>query len=90
MYLTGFAIMVFTSRGPNFNFFSKSSWNFWASISNDGLEQPVAYASRSLQPAEQKYAQIEHEALAIIFAVKCFHQHVYGREFTLVTDHQLL
>jgi len=59
-------------------------------VIQDGLEQPVAYASRSLQPAEQKYVQIEHEALAIIFAVKCFHQYVYGWEFTLVTDHQLL
>ena len=33
-----------------------------------------------------KYAQIEREALAIKFAVKKFYQHVYGREFVLVTD----
>ena len=59
-------------------------------VMQDGLEQPVAYASRSLQPAEQKYAQIEREALAIIFAVKRFHQYVYGREFTLVIDHRPL
>ena len=39
------------------------------------FEQPVAYASRSLQPAEQRYAQIEHEALGIIFAVRRFHQY---------------
>jgi len=43
-----------------------------------------------LQPAEQKYAQIKLEALAIIFAVKRFHQYVYGREFTLVIDHRPL
>ena len=55
-----------------------------------GVEQPVAYASRSLQPAEQKYAQIEREALAIIFAVRRFHQYLYGRNFTLVTDHRPL
>ena len=41
-------------------------------IMPDGCEQPVAYASRSLQPAEQKYAQIEREALAIIFSVRRF------------------
>ena len=53
----------------------------------NGFEQPVAYASRSLQPAKQRYAQIEREALGIIFAVRHFHQYLYGRSFTLVTDH---
>ena len=53
----------------------------------NGSEQPVAYASRSLQPAEQKYAQIECEALRIIFAVRRFHQYLYCRRFVLVTDH---
>ena len=40
----------------------------------DGSEQPVTYASRSLQSSEQKYVQIEREALGIIFAVRRFHQ----------------
>ena len=56
-------------------------------IMPDGCEQPVAYASRSLQPAEQKYAQIERKAFAIIFSVRRFHH--YGRSFTLVTDQVL-
>jgi len=53
-------------------------------------ERPVAYASRTLSATEQNYAQIEQEALTIIFAVCCFHQYVYGRTFTLVTNHQAL
>ena len=53
----------------------------------NGEERPVAYASCSLLQAEQNYAQIEREALAIVFAVRRFHQYFYGRDFTLITDH---
>ena len=56
----------------------------------NGQERPVAYASWTLSPAEAKYAQIEREALAIVFAVRKFHQYLYGREFVLVTDHRSL
>ena len=56
----------------------------------DKSEHPVAYASCTLTAPEKNYAQIECEALAIIFAVHRFHQYLYGRTFTLVTDHRPL
>ena len=56
----------------------------------DKSERPVAYASCTLTAPEQNYAQIEHEALTIIFAIRRFHQYLYGRTFTLVTDHHPL
>ena len=51
---------------------------------------PVAYASRSLTPTEQRYAQIEKECLSVVFGSSKFHQYVYGRPFTVKNDHKPL
>lgn len=53
----------------------------------NGEERPIAYASRTLSKAESGYAHIEKEALAVIFGIKRFHKYLYGREFTIYSDH---
>ena len=55
-----------------------------------GEERPLAFASRTLSKAEQGYAQIDREALGIVFGVKRFHHYLYGNKFTLITDHKPL
>ena len=59
-------------------------------IMEDGSEQPIAFVSRSLSPAERKYSQIDKEGLAIVFAVKKFHPYLHGRTFNIYSDHQPL
>ncbi|XP_046544508.1 uncharacterized protein K02A2.6-like [Haliotis rubra] len=53
-------------------------------------DRPVAYSSRTLTVTEQNYAQIEKELLAICFGVERNHQFLYGREFTVPSDHKPL
>ncbi|KAG7295105.1 hypothetical protein JYU34_022039 [Plutella xylostella] len=72
-----------------------SPWGLGAILSQidkDGVERPVSYASRSLNPAERQYSQIQKEATAIIFGVRKYHQYLYGRSepFILRTDHKPL
>ena len=57
---------------------------------NDNSVKPVAFASRTLQPAEKNYSQLDREALAVIFAVKRFHAYIWGRPFKIYTDHKPL
>ena len=70
-----------------------SSYGLGAVLSHQlptGEEKPVAFASRTLTPTEQKYSHLDKEALAIVFGVKKFHSYIYGRHFVLKTDHQPL
>ena len=53
-------------------------------------ERVVSYASRALTSVEQRYSQTEREALATVWGVEHYHLFIYGKEFTLVTDHKPL
>ncbi len=59
-----------------------------AACLHDGL--PVAYASRSLTKAEQSYAQIEKELLAVTFACNKFHDYIIRKQVIVETDHKPL
>lgn len=56
----------------------------------DGQDRPVLFTSCTLTKAQQNYAQLHREALAIVFAVKKFHKYIFGQKFTIYSDHQPL
>ncbi|XP_060774421.1 uncharacterized protein K02A2.6-like [Neoarius graeffei] len=59
-------------------------------IEPDGREAPICFASRTLSLTERNYAQIDKEALAVIFAIRKFHQYLAGCHFVFFTDHKPL
>ena len=56
----------------------------------DNTWRPVAYQSRSLSACEQRYAQIEKEALAVTWACERFNNYLLGKSFQIQTDHKPL
>ena len=57
---------------------------------HEGKDQPIAFASKSLTDAETRYANIERELLAIVFACQRFSTYLLGRSFVAESDHKPL
>ena len=55
-----------------------------------GEWRPVSFASRALSETEQRYAQIEKEALATAWACDKFAEYILGKQITIETDHKPL
>ena len=56
----------------------------------DGSERPILNISKILSATQRRYSQIQKEALSLVYALKKFHQFLYGRKFIVVTDHKPL
>ena len=56
----------------------------------EGQERVIAYYSRTLSPPEKQYCVTRMELLAVVQAVQHFHSYLYGRHFTVRTDHAAL
>ena len=56
----------------------------------DGREYVLGYASRTLSKTERNYCTTRRELLAVKHFVQHFRPYLYGREFTIRTDHASL
>lgn len=54
---------------------------------SDGVLHPVAFASRSLSPAERNYGVTDLETLAVVWAMRQYRAYLYGHKVTVITDH---
>ena len=60
-------------------------------IDSNGIEQPIAFASRTLSERETKWTIMERECLAIVWAITDqFQCYVYGSTFTVRNDNKPL
>jgi hypothetical protein len=57
---------------------------------HDEMWCPVQFASRSLSKVERSYAQIDKEALSVLFSCNRFREFLLGSKFTIRTDHKPL
>lgn len=58
--------------------------------SKDGELRPITYLSRKLKPAERNYTASEQEVLAAFYCITKLRKYLFGRSFTLITDHHAL
>jgi hypothetical protein len=56
----------------------------------NGEEKVIAYYSRCFSRSERSYCTTRKELLAVIASVKHFHHYLYGRKFTIRSDHASL
>ena len=55
-----------------------------------GEERVLAYHSRALSKPETHYCTTRRELLAVVKSIEHFHHYLYGRQFTVRTDHAAL
>ena len=83
-------LKYFNPKEPVYIECDASGTGLGCALLQDG--HPIAYASRALSTTEMKYAPIELEALAVVFACERFESYIYGRVDTVnvFSDHKPL
>ena len=86
-------LAVFDPNKPTTVSANASSYGLGAVLfqEDNNIKKPVAFVSRTLNPAETRYAQIEKECLASLWACKKFVRYLRGlQQLKLPTDHKPL
>ena len=52
--------------------------------------KPISFASRFLNSNEEPYSINELELLGVVWSIEYFKNYLYGKEFSIITDHRAL
>ena len=81
------SVLAFPDFENEFVVYTDASKYALGAILQNADGRPVHFASRALKDAETRYAIVEKELLALVFAAKIFRPYLLGRHFTIRTDH---
>ena len=56
----------------------------------DGVERPIAFASKKLNETQQRWSTIEKESYAVMWALQKYRQWLFGAEVIVFSDHNPL
>ena len=59
-------------------------------VDDSGTERVIQYVSHSLSSVQRRWATIEKEAYAVVYAISKLRPYLYGADFTVYTDHKPL
>ena len=93
-HLTHHRVLRVPSEGQPFIFHTDSSGKAVGAslgqLDGDGVEQPLAFASQKLTPAQQIWSTIEREAYAVIWTLNKYRDLIFGNKVTVYCDHNPL
>ena len=88
-------VLAYPGYTKNFKLYTDASKNGLGAVltqlKEDGKEQPIAYASRTLSKSERNYDAHKLKFLALKWAITDrFHEYLYGGTFDVYTDNNRL
>ena len=92
--LTSASVLMYPDRHKTFTLDTDASLTAigacLSQLDENGDERPIAYASKTLSRSQQNMCTTMRELLAIVVFIRHFHHYLYGKFFTVRTDHASL
>ena len=79
--------MIITTDASELGYGGHLEQNFKKEAKDPDELKPIEYFSKNYTTTQRKYSTTEKEMLAVVMTVENFHLYLYGRKFTIYTDH---
>ncbi len=89
--LTNAPVLAFQDYSASFVLYTDASTTGFGAVlmqpDDSGKNRDIAYASRTLNPAETNNSVTHLKGLAVVWALKLYHDVILGYKITVFTDH---